>query len=342
MSQINKTIDLLKKRAANYFPEFQEAKLEIKELPFNEASTYPVHLVEITGNKSRRKLVIKFAPMGSDFCEGLVEYTNMRSLQENHHDIPSNIGLINCLDYIQESNALVMEFSEGSRFSNWFLTNNSIFADKETKNKIEYYIETSGLWLQNFHDCNKFPEIKIRDSNIVESMSTLFERTNRMGLLQSIHSDIEEKILSKIDSLSDYTLPMALIHGDFGLQNINIQNDKVYVFDLQRDYQQAIYYDVAYFCVTLQTLNPYPKKLLFDRFYAKSLQEKFLAGYFSRKLEKHEQELLDIYILLNLIQRCIKQYQNNQKRFGQFTIILVKLLNFKFEKIISNLLNTMI
>lgn len=342
MSDIENTIAQLHTNAQSYFPEFAGNELTFKQLPFLEASTYPIYMVEVSNEVIIKKLVIKFAPIFDDFCEGQIEYNNMRHLQENPDIKHENLGFINCLDYLQEQNALIMEFSEGERFSSWFLQNNSIAASSQNKALLEQHIKSAGLWLQTFHNQNKFPAVTVVQSDIEHSIYELLSKANDLNLLSSISSTIISQTSVVLKSLKNVALPQSLVHGDFGLQNINIQDNKVYVFDLQRDYTECIYHDAAYFLVTLDTLNPYPKHIFFSKRRSKRLKQDFLAGYFKSTPDDDDIKMLNIYIIRNLIQRTIKQYNNNKGRFSKHLNILIYLLNRQFEHKIRYYLNKII
>jgi len=341
MSDIENTIAQLHTNAQNYFPEFANRKLAFKQLPFLEASTYPIYMVEVSSEGITKKLVIKFAPIFDDFCEGQIEYKNMRHLQENPKIKHANLGFINCLDYLKEQNALIMEFSEGERFSNWFLQNNSIVTSSQNKTLLAQHIKSSGLWLQTFHHQNRFPALTVAQSDIEHSISELLSKANDLNLLSSTSSTIIEQTSAVLKNLENVSLPQSLVHGDFGLQNINIQDNKVYVFDLQRDHAECIYHDIAYFLVTLDTLNPYPKHVFFSKRRSKQLKQDFLTGYFKGTPDNDEIKMLNIYIIRNLIQRTIKQYNNNKKRFAKHLTILTYLLNRQFEQKINFYLNNL-
>ena len=262
----------------------------------------------------------------------------MKNLVAKREGNPENIGLINCLDYISEHNALVMEFNQGARFSKWFMENNSHFIDSKTRNKVKYYIESAGSWLKLFHRNNPYPTVKVSESVLEERLSSLIIKADGLGLLVRQSNNIKKLVLEKLSDIKDSELPMALLHGDYGLQNMNIDEKSLFVFDLQRDYEECVYQNIAYFWVTLDTINSFPKYPLFSKLRSKKLKKDFIFGYFSRELTKEESTLLNIYIVLNLIQRCIKQYHNNKGKFKYSLPLLTIILNYQFTRKINNML----
>jgi len=338
MTDINQTAEVIRQKAGDYFSAFKNKTVEVIRLPFQEASTYPIHLLEIRSKELTKKVIVKYAPANANYCEGMIEYTNMKNMAAKREGNPENIGLINCLDYITEHNALVMEFNQGARFSKWFMENNAYFIDLKTRNKVKYFIESAGSWLKLFHRNNPYPKVNVSESGLGNRLSTLIVKAEGLGLLNKQSNKIKESITSTLIRTKDRELPMALLHGDYGLQNMNVDERSLYVFDLQRDYEECIYQDIAYFWVTLDTINSFPKYPLFSKSRSKNLQKDFLFGYFSRQLTKEELVLLNIYIVLNLIQRCIKQYHNNKKRFKYSLPLLTVVLNYQFTRKINKML----
>ena len=89
---------------------------------------------------------------------------------------------------------------------------------------------------------------------------------------------------------------------------------RLFVFDLQRSFAEVIYHDIAYFLVTLETLNPFPTHPLFVRARALRLRDDFLLGYFGRPLDGREQSAIGVLYVRNLLQRALKQYRSLTRR----------------------------
>ena len=111
------------------------------------------------------------------------------------------------------------------------------------------------------------------------------------------------------------TVPFAARHGDFGPQNFHVGDQWLCVFDLSYNTSAAVYDDITYFLVTLETLNPLPRYPFFSRRKALALRGPFLEGYFGTdRLDRDTRVFLEGYYLKALVYRAVKQRRNVSRR----------------------------
>jgi len=151
------------------------------------------------------------------------------------------------------------------------------------------------------------PAIDERYVNIVRrDLSRLPER----GPLRDMGARIDASLDSIVAALSTRTAPVAVRHGDFSPDNVHVNDGGICVFDLSHHVAAPVHDDITFFLVTLDTMNPYPRYVAFNRRMARRLASPFLDGYYGAdrdRRERDESALIGAYALKNLLTRCLKQ-----------------------------------
>ena len=315
---LTRTCELLQQRVRDYYPEFVGEAVVSEALPLRERSTYPIFLVEVQDPNAVRKVVIKFAPVFSENNEGLTEYRNMVALSQRGPADDPELGLVRALDFYPETNALVTEFVEGPRFSHSLLAGCSLGAGAESRHAVRKHARAAGRWLAMFHGAGLATDsgsvATLADSSLLATCSDLVAQARRLGVLWRTLDEVSRFLDWLGPRLGRLPGSQAPVHGDYAPQNMVIGDGRLFVFDLQRSFAEVIYHDIAYFLVTLETLNPFPKHPLFVRARARQLGGDFLLGYFGRPPDEREQSAIGVLYVRNLLQRALKQHRSLSRR----------------------------
>ena len=178
-----------------------------------------------------------------------------------------------------------------------------------------------GRWLRAFHDLTAREEEHPFDAAFADDVTGKIEFFEKFGFPK----EISKRLRNTVDDLRAYgkliNAPTSGRHGDYGPQNVHLGDGFVYVFDLNYHTPAFVYDDINYFLVTLETLNPYPRYVLFDRKRVMALRDNFLGGYFGgvEPLTIDQHILLEGYYLKSLLFRCAKQRRNVSKKSGMMT-----------------------
>ena len=292
----------LEERAAAYFADL-DGPVEVSERSFAHRSTYPIHRFAIRGAGGEREVVVKVAPAFVDNNEALTEYRNLRRLA------PAAIAP-EPLDFLDDLNAVVTGHVEHRRLSDWLLENNRAGASAATIEALRSRNRQAGQLLAVIHRETAAGEISIADSDLSTGLWRYLELAYEHGLDHGSCDAVARLFADLPPRLAALRVPVALAHGDYGPQNLGIAGDRLVVFDLQRNRDAVVYEDIAYYLVTLETINPLPRQPLFSRSRAMSWAGDFLAGYFGRELSADEEMALRLHYLKHLIQRLHKQSCN--------------------------------
>ena len=306
-SPLEQTLPILIARAEKYFPEFRSGRVQIQQYPLVDRSTYPIHLLELRQGSLRRRIVVKFAPVFPENNEGNTEFNNMTRLWNAARRTDTGVGFVRALDFIGETNALVTEFVDASRLSPLVVRSACYGNPQASVDAVVEAVRLAGRWLRAMHSATSSGTLSLENTRFLGEFERLLDASAKLALLRRWLPRIRLFLESAMPKVGCFEAPMALVHGDFGPQNMALADAKLFVFDLQRDYLEVIYHDLAYFLVTLRTLNPYPRHLLFSRRKILRLAEPFLRGYFGRELQTRERILLELFCLRNLVHRALKQ-----------------------------------
>ena len=333
----------IEERAASYYPVFKGTEMELRQLPFRENSTYPIYLFEMRAREADFpvcKIVVKFAPVFPENNEGQTEYENMLRFHHSSNPNDPELGYVRPLDFIFETNALVSEYVDAERFAPWFMRACCFGASPATRRDLRERVRRAGSWLAAMHARTAGETLRLGDSSFDETTKRVLAGLGEAGLLSRQLSRVNAFLGKIAPRVANLPAPYALIHGDYGPQNMAFARKRVYVFDLQRNFNEVIFHDLAFFLVTLKTVIPYPRYPRFSRRCALSLEQPFLQGYFAQELDGQQQLTLHLFYLRNLLERALKQYlKTSAGPFGPgltriaLNAIYPRLLRREMEKI---------
>jgi hypothetical protein len=277
--------------------------------PFSTASTYPLYIVEIdAGSGAPQRLVVKFPPVFGAHREGLAEFTNLRAMAARLGS-SRELRVPRALDYWEDVNALVTEHRPGVRFSTRILSARR-FASSRSRDSLARTATLCGKWLRVYHETTSRGDGPAVDDRYRAVVERDLDRKPARGPLAALRRPVREAVDCAASALSGRRVPFAVRHGDFSPDNVHIDGEGICVFDLSHHAPAPVYDDVAFFLVTLDTMNPYPRYWAFDRRVARALASPFLDGYFGTERaarERTDDAIMGAYVLKNLLTRCLRQ-----------------------------------
>ncbi len=307
----------IRSRISRYFPEtpLDSASAQVSLRRLGEASSYPLFLAETRApDGTARAIVVKFAPVFDDNNEGLTEYRHLQAM----HDRLGPGGEVRVprpLDFYDDVNALLMERVGGERLSRVILRDGGRFAGRDAARRLETTVRRCGEWLAVYHQLTRQGDTAPFGDEFVARVDEKIALFLAHGFGRATAARVRDSVRALHAFGRDQRVAVSDQHGDYGPQNAHAGDDFVYVFDLNYRTPAPIYEDIDYFLVTLETMNPYPHQLFFDRSRVQALRAPFLEGYFG---PGPRDPLLDIYLggyyLKSLLFRCAKQRRNTSKR----------------------------
>jgi|GEM_PF-2825534 len=317
--------DYVRKRLPEYFPNVDTSSFKVNEVRFNEKSTYPIMKFDVKSEADsaavETSVIVKTAPKCKKNTEGLTEFNNMETLRLAFQELPAGgfenraLGYINSLDYSSELNILVSEFVPHNRLSKIIFQDCVYFSSKSSISLLNNYFYSSGKWLQLYHQLKSNKRIHLEESDYYQRINFYIDHINTLAINIPAVNEVTRFLVKYEEKLSKLSLPLGRMHGDYGPQNIGVGGDgKIYVFDLQRNHDECIYHDIAYFLVTLETLNPYPNHVNFNRKLLMKVGKEFLLGYRNdcSNKESWDDLLFHTYYLRCLLERVRKQSLNQK------------------------------
>lgn len=305
----------LRVRAVDYFPELaapETGEIEVTGRPFSEESTYPIHRFSIAAGPVEREVIVKLAP-AAEVNEAVAEYTNLRRVGPALAATPHLTAPV-ALDMFADINAVVTRYLPHERFSSWFLARNSRLASAADVDRLKSLVARAGELLAIIHRETAEPAIAVADSQLTTRTWRYLELAFEVGLDHDVCDAVGKLLADLPPSLAGLEVPVGLAHGDYGPQNLGVIEEagetRLAVFDLSRAHSAAVYNDIAYFLVTLETLNPFPRHPLFSRSRAMALREDFLRGYFGGPLSREQRMALHLFYVEHLVERLHKQSSN--------------------------------
>ena len=275
---------------------------------YGKSSTYPLYLAELrTATGAPQRMVVKFAPVFGVHREGEAEFTNLRAMWARLGPAGA-LHVPRPLDYWEDVNALITEHRPGRRFSAQILSA-PWFASERARESLSRTSAQCGEWLRIYHDTTSRGDGPAIDERFTGIVRRDLARVPPRGALQAMKPAIENS-LEHLGSFGSHLVPVAVRHGDYSPDKVHLDGNGICVFDLSHHLAAPVYDDIAFFLVSLETMNPYPRYPAFDRRIARSLAVPFLDGYFGADRTRREREdaaVMAAYMLKNLLTRCLKQ-----------------------------------
>lgn len=300
-----------------YFPDhpFDPGRSAIRVDRLGQTSSYPLFVAEVSpGGGPVRHLIIKFPPVFAENNEGLTEFEHLRAMHA-HLGEAAEIRVPRPLDFFEDCQALVTERVGGERFSHVLLRDGSRLANRAARARLHDTAHRCGAWLAAFHKVTRKPDRAPFDNAFVAAVGEEMDAFTALGLDANAARLVTETTRRLNDFGRERRIPAADQHGDYGPQNLHVGDGHIYVFDLNYRTVAPVYEDLAYFLVTLETMNPYPRHWFFDRRRVAALRAPFLSGYFGdESVDPARDVLIEGYYLKALAFRCSRQRSNTSDR----------------------------
>jgi len=229
-------------RAFVYFPELRgTAHVRISQ---NLQRAYSeIYEVEIADDQRvcRRVIVKKARSARREYDELLLLWQSF-----SHH---SGYGVARPLDYLEDGPALFMEAVSGSSlqaiFPRWYWRSASLSVAKSACQK-------AGKWLALYH---QIPPITLPVPLDLDRKLTDFERTwndlAAVGFSLRACEQISGRVVSTRKRLNPESFVNVRVHGDFSIDNIWLDGDKLVVLDISGVRSNARELDIAAFLNSL-------------------------------------------------------------------------------------------
>jgi len=289
--------------AAKYFPHLagREISVRCRRFPGGSNPLYCCELQPNNGPTPSAQIIVKFAPKPL-----LIEFDYLTLLYETRSEIASGLVVLRPLDFFPDVNALLTEKIGGEPLLRLVLRKLHRFAGHTERESIAARIRLCGQWLANFHRLTHGPNDAPFDEAWIDDVSGRIRDLERIGF-SPLALRTARTILSSLHRFGhSRPAPYAPKHGDFGLWNVQAGDDWVCVFDLNDRRSVCIYDDLAFFVVTLEIINTWPRYPLFDRRAAVAMKGHLLEGYFGSN-KRYSDVLMEGHMLKQFLFRCVRQ-----------------------------------
>lgn len=307
----------IKKKLLIYFPDLSNiVDYVVKGRLFKGPSSNPIFLFAICESYSKiaKELFVKLAPVFPENNEGLTEFKLLSRLTTR---LKGNLRVVRPLDFYEDINALLTEKIDGQNLKRVLLQNNSYFSSQGAKDRVFYYIMLCAKWLRELHN--------LEGGGVEQlfSAENIINKSNLDKFIVSLNLPKHQRtnVISAIDNLFSHCkrikLPITIFHGDFGPGNIIVNGDSIYVLDLSYNGKAPIYFDIGYFLVSMDTINPFPQQIFYRYSALEELKTIFLREYFGT-LSKRDLYCSHVYYLKHLIDR----YYIQKRRLDKFPFFI--------------------
>ncbi len=180
------------------------------------------------------------------------------------------------LDFFPDLPALVMERVEGEPLQKMI---RKYYFSIKRRPALARACRSSGEWLRRFHHATREAsgrlDVEAKQDQAMVNVLTLESQGFTAGLCRQM----ETFLVWRAKDVIGTDMEMALIHGDFTVDNVLLDGNKIIVLDLHGKDCNAIYHDLATFLNSLELMRLcWPLWGSFIDLCAKS----FLAGYFGK------------------------------------------------------------
>ena len=268
----------LEGKAAHYFPAEvgSDSTFELTGVSARSYST--IYFFQLAGTRkvtaSRPAIAVKvFREKSQGMETAELQYRALVSLSPQFGN-GANFSLPQPLDYFSDLPALVMERVRGTTLQQLF---GKIIVMPSRRRNLTLACERTGRWLSQLHAVTSIVPGKLNVEEKLVHATTNLAKLGSMGFSSELRRQCADLLDWQADQLAPAESKMALVHGDFTVDNVMVDGDRIVALDLTgRDYN-AIEHDLATFLNSLRLLRltmPVPRALL------NRCGEAFLVGYF--------------------------------------------------------------
>jgi hypothetical protein len=178
------------------------------------------------------------------------------------------------LDYFPELSAIVTERVQGRSLQQMFRTVPSLLGQETGMARLA---EQAGRWLRKFHDATVLSPGPLDVDNKLESLRANRRLLRGAGFSLELCGKLETVLDSLAKDVRNLDLAVASVHGDFTVDNVLFDGERIIAIDLGGKDRNAIYHDIATFLNSLGLIGlTWPVR----RSVIEHSSQRFLAGYF--------------------------------------------------------------
>ncbi|MDI6780498.1 MAG: phosphotransferase [bacterium] len=281
-TKINDILGFLQQGEDEYF---KTKVLNFEILRFEERPASQLFNIKVLLDSGSKNIFVKISKLRSNISiddlqkEIAMEYEIGKMVSDHLYETNkySAIKMIVCFP---EYYALVTEECQGDLLNSIIIKHGKLYPNKQRCNYLKSICYNCGLLLKNIHDTTlqdeifdlheliEYIDIRLKKSVVDERI--VFDEKMRQGILKYLRKQIP--MISKDD------LRVVGTHGDFGPNNILIENQTVKIMDYADFQYDSMYQDITYFYQRLENLMHNP---IFRPVTIHALQDAFCQGYSS-------------------------------------------------------------
>lgn len=231
------------------------------------------------------------------------------------------LGTIRVLDYLPDSQAVVMEESRDPRLQD-LLLKESRLRSPFGQYRLMPAFQNVGKWLRIYHKMPKQAEVQVRHEHREDYLEGISKLTDflagRLGD-RPFFNQITLILAGKGREILPETLPLGLGHGDYAPRNILVgPNARVTVLDTFAKWRTPIYEDIGYFLTGMKMTYPQviSQGLVFSEGQIKAYEQAFLKGYFEQKPVPYP--AIKLYEMLTLLDKWSSVLISSYRRSAGF------------------------
>ena len=264
-------------------------------------------------------------PLAEETEMHLLQYTALVTIHEYFSSLnKKELGTIRVLDYLPESQAVVMEESRDPKLQQLLLKEGRL-RTLFPQYRLSAAFHNAGMWLRIYHRMPKEKQAQVRHEHredYIEGISKLTDfLASRLGD-KPFFNQLALILTSKAREHLPETLPLGLGHGDYAPRNILVgPSAQVTVLDTFAKWQTPIYEDIGYFLTGLKMTYPQvvSQGLMFSSGQIKEYERAFLKGYFGQKPIPYT--AIRLYEMLALLDKWSSVLISSYKRGVKFRLV---------------------
>jgi hypothetical protein len=302
-------LDHIREHAARYYPDLEAGKFDVRLMGIEKRRSATLSRFELKDAEHIRYIIVKtpsrrepskrtteldlekpFLVPKTELEEmHLLHYKALVAIDEYFNGLNrKELGAIRVLDYLPQSQAVIMEESKDPSLRDLLLRESRLRFPARRDELVQIF-HNVGTWLRLYHTMPKKEPAQARHSqreDFVESLSTLadflIERTGDKAFFDRTVSILTQKAHEILPEV----LPLGLGHGDYAMRNILAgPGGRVTVIDTFAKWRTPIYEDIGYFLTGLKMTSEQVMShgLVFSQEQLKNYEQAFLKGYFGQK-----------------------------------------------------------
>ncbi len=213
------------------------------------------------------------------------------------------VGTIRPLYIFPQEFTIITEETPGVRFVE-MLEEMKYFPFRKKIRRMRQVLMNIGRWLKVFQEIGEIKSQQFNPGDLIADVDLRLRRlVDYPGL--DFDNDDRHRILSTLHKLAHQVpsreLRMCLLHQDFALSNILINQNEVVLLDFNDIEKGSVYFDVSRFFHQLEMLTFQP---MYRRRVVRELQKSFLKGYDQPEVAEHA--IFRMFLIRHSITQLIK------------------------------------